>query len=90
MGARSRLPDSAAARSPSRRDTVPTALPWGTLIARPYGGTRRDLQEVVALAQKGHLDVHVSRFALTDAAQALDELERGELAGRAVLVPSQG
>jgi len=31
--------------------------------------------------------VHANRFDLTDAARALEELERGELSGRAVLVP---
>lgn len=72
---------------PFRSDPIPTQLPWGTTIARPYGGTRRDLQEVVALAQRGHVDVHVNRFGLDDAADALARLERGEIPGRAVLVP---
>ena len=63
-------------------------LPWGTTISRPYGGTRRDLQEVIALAQKGDIDVHVERFDLTDAAHALEKLEQGSIQGRAVLVPS--
>lgn len=72
---------------PFRSEAIPTFLPWGTTISRPYGGTRRDLQEVVALAQKGHIEVHVERFGLDDAAQALEKLERGEITGRAVLVP---
>jgi len=72
---------------PFRSEAVPTHLPWGTTISRPYGGTRRDLQEVVALAQKGRIKVHVERFVLTDAAQALEKLEHGDISGRAVLVP---
>lgn len=72
---------------PFRSEPIPNFLPWGTTISRPYGGTRRDLQEVVALAQKGRIEVHVERFGLDDAAQTLDKLERGEISGRGVLVP---
>jgi propanol-preferring alcohol dehydrogenase len=72
---------------PFRSEAIPTHLPWGITISRPYGGTRRDLQEVVALAQKGDIKVHVERFALTDAADALEKLEQGGVSGRAVLVP---
>jgi propanol-preferring alcohol dehydrogenase len=70
-----------------RSEPIPLALPWGTTISRPYGGTRRDLSEVVALAQKGEIAVHVERFGLDDAADALDKLEQGRIEGRAVLVP---
>jgi propanol-preferring alcohol dehydrogenase len=70
-----------------KSDPVPIQLPWGTVISRPYGGTRRDLQEVVALARSGHVRVHVNRFELDEAASALEELERGEITGRAVDVP---
>lgn len=72
---------------PFRPEAVPTDIPWGTTFSRPYGGTRRDLQEVVALAQNGHIQVHVQRFGLAQASEALDKLEKGEIAGRAVLVP---
>src|SRR5690606_39059435 len=68
-----------------RSEPIPTHLPWGTTISRPYGGTRRDLQEVVALAQNGHIKAHVERFALTDASEVLEKLEQGNIAGRAVL-----
>ena len=40
---------SQAARCPSPRRASPVGLPWGASIVRPYAGTRRDLQEVVAL-----------------------------------------
>jgi propanol-preferring alcohol dehydrogenase len=72
---------------PFRSEAIPTHLPWGSTISRPYGGTRRDLQEVVALAQKGAIKVHVERFDLGEAAHVLDELEQGAIPGRAVLVP---
>ena len=72
---------------PFKSDPIPIQLPWGTMIARPYGGTRGDLQEVVALAQTGHVNVHVNRFELAETASALEQLERGEIPGRAVVVP---
>ncbi|HEX5017148.1 MAG TPA: NAD(P)-dependent alcohol dehydrogenase [Actinomycetes bacterium] len=68
-------------------EAIPTRLPWGTTISRPYGGTRRDLQEVIALAQKGDIEVHVERFDLAEAAHALEKLEQGAIPGRAVLTP---
>ena len=72
---------------PFKSEPAPIQLPWGTVIARPYGGTRRDLQEVVALAQNGHVSVHVNQFDLGDAMQALEKLEQGHIPGRAVLIP---
>ncbi len=76
-----------AGEIPFRPEPMGTYVPWGTTITKPYGGTRRDLQEVVTLAQKGDIEAHVERFALGDASQALEKLERGEISGRAVLVP---
>ena len=68
-------------------EAAPIHLPWGATLVKPYGGTRRDLQEVVALAQKGRIDVHVERFGLDDALDVLNKLDAGEIKGRAVLVP---
>lgn len=65
----------------------PVGLPWGATVSKPYGGTRRDLHEVLALAQQGRIKVHVERHPLSDAAAVLDRLERGQIQGRAVLVP---
>jgi D-arabinose 1-dehydrogenase-like Zn-dependent alcohol dehydrogenase len=42
---------------------------------------------VVALAQNGHIEVHVQRFGLAEAGDVLEKLEQGDIAGRAVLVP---
>lgn len=72
---------------PFKSEPAPIQLPWGTEISRPYGGTRRDLQEVIGLAQNGHVSVHVNEFPLDDAMQALEKLEQGDIAGRAVLIP---
>jgi propanol-preferring alcohol dehydrogenase len=62
-------------------------LPWGVSVTRAYGGTRRDLDEVVALARAGQVHVEVEQHPLADAVEVFGRLERGEVAGRAVLVP---
>lgn len=72
---------------PFPAEAAPIHLPWGVTIVKPYGGTRRDLREVVALAQQGRIQVHVERFGLAEAAEALEKLEQGQVTGRAVLVP---
>jgi propanol-preferring alcohol dehydrogenase len=65
----------------------PMGLPWGVSVVRPFGGTRRDLLEVLALAEKGHIAAHVERFTLEEAPHVLQQLSQGEINGRAVLVP---
>ncbi|MFA5565628.1 MAG: alcohol dehydrogenase catalytic domain-containing protein [Acidimicrobiia bacterium] len=62
-------------------------VPWGVTVQKPYGGTRRDLAEVVALAAAGRIHVAATAFPLDDAAKVFAQLERGEILGRAVLVP---
>lgn len=62
-------------------------IPWGVNIERAYGGNRSDLAQVIALAQAGKILVNATRYALDDAPQAFDDLERGKVQGRAVLVP---
>ncbi len=62
-------------------------LPWGVNIERPYGGTRSEVREVIALAQRGRIGVEVVRYPLDDAVRAFDDLRHGRIRGRAVLVP---
>jgi NAD+-dependent secondary alcohol dehydrogenase Adh1 len=50
-------------------------------------GSFRDLSELMALAAAGRVTLHTQRYALTDALQALDDLDHGRVKGRAVLVP---
>ena len=50
-------------------------------------GTYTDLVELMALAQSGRVRLHVQRYALDDALQALTDLDAGRVRGRAVLVP---
>lgn len=65
----------------------PVGLPWGVSVVRPYGGTRRDLQEVLTLARRGAIKAQVEKFDLDSAAAVLEKLSKGEINGRAVLVP---
>ena len=65
----------------------PFSLPWGVSVTRAYGGTRRDLEEVIALARAGAIEVHVEHAPLDDGVAAFERLRRGEVEGRVVLVP---
>ena len=62
-------------------------LPWGVEVTKAYGGTRDDAAQVIALAQAGKLHVEVERHPLEDAVAVFARLHRGEVQGRAVLVP---
>jgi alcohol dehydrogenase, propanol-preferring len=64
-----------------------TTIPFEARLVIPFWGTRAELVEVVALARAGLISAHVERFDLADAATAYERLERGELAGRAVVIP---
>jgi propanol-preferring alcohol dehydrogenase len=50
-------------------------------------GTRQDLREVLAMAAAGKLRCHVTSRPLDQAAEALEQLRRGQVSGRIVLVP---
>ena len=50
-------------------------------------GTRQDLGEVLAMAASGKLRCQVSTKPLEYAPEALDQLRRGQVSGRIVLVP---
>ncbi|GAA0920495.1 NAD(P)-dependent alcohol dehydrogenase [Nonomuraea longicatena] len=72
---------------PFTADGSAAGLPWGATLSTPYAGTRRDLHEVVALARQGRIRVRAERHPLSEAQTVLDRLRRGEIQGRAVLVP---
>lgn len=61
--------------------------PWGVRVVRPYGATAADVFDVVSLAQAGQITADIEQHALADAPAVLDRLRRGEVRGRAVLVP---
>jgi len=77
----------AGATLPFVADGPPGGLPWGAGVVKPYGGTRADLHDVIALAQRGVIRVTTERHPLANATEVLKKLEDGKVAGRAVLVP---
>ncbi len=50
-------------------------------------GSYNDLVELMALAAQQRVQLHTSKFALTDFQDAIDNLDAGRIRGRAILVP---
>ncbi|TPW75700.1 NAD(P)-dependent alcohol dehydrogenase [Schumannella soli] len=50
-------------------------------------GSRTELMEVVELAKRGAISIHVEEFGLENATEAYDRLHAGKVRGRAVIVP---
>jgi propanol-preferring alcohol dehydrogenase len=65
------------------------AVPYEVSIQTTYWGSRPELVEVLDLAARGLLHPHITTFPLAEAADAYRQLERGELTGRAVIVPNR-
>jgi alcohol dehydrogenase, propanol-preferring len=74
---------SGAESFPCAIGTVP--LEWSA--GRPSWGTLPELHEVVALAQAGRIEIEVEQLGLEEAVDGYRRLRRGEVAGRAVVVP---
>jgi alcohol dehydrogenase, propanol-preferring len=67
--------------------SFPYELLWGERVVRSVANlTRRDGQELLALAPQVPVRTEVQTFALEQANEALDLLRRGEVRGSAVLV----
>jgi propanol-preferring alcohol dehydrogenase len=64
-----------------------TEIPVETTAVIPFWGNHQELVEVVALARAGHVRAETRVFPLADVAEAYAALERGEVRGRAVMVP---
>ena len=62
--------------------------PFETSVRSSFWGSRSELYEVVDLARTGHLHVTVETHTLDAAPVAYDRLARGEVLGRAVIVPN--
>lgn len=63
------------------------ALPYEVKLTTSFWGTLPELHEVIALARQNKIKAHVQRFALNDALHAYELMEKGQLDGRAVIVP---
>ncbi len=62
-------------------------LPRDAEIFTFQGSSRADVEDVLALADTGHLVIDTEQFPLADVAGAYAVLERGGLRGRVVVVP---
>ncbi len=62
-------------------------IPLETSAVVPYWGNHQDLVEVVALSRAGHITAETQIFPLAEVTGAYDQLNRGEVRGRAVMVP---
>lgn len=51
-------------------------------------GTYHDLVELMTLTAQGKVTLHTREYVLDDALQALDDLDRGRLLGRGILIPA--
>ncbi|MBL0215265.1 MAG: NAD(P)-dependent alcohol dehydrogenase [Myxococcales bacterium] len=65
------------------------ALPMGAQVATSYWGTLPELMELVDLAQRRKLRLEVETFPLDQAPEVYAKLRRGEIRGRAVIVPGR-
>jgi alcohol dehydrogenase, propanol-preferring len=63
------------------------ALPYGAEVATSYWGTITELMELVSLARAGKIRMDVETFSLAAAPEVYEKLRRGEIRGRAVIVP---
>jgi alcohol dehydrogenase, propanol-preferring len=64
------------------------ALPYEASLATTYWGSITELMEVLELARQGRVGAKIRRYSLDDAAQAYEDLKRGDVEGRAVIVPN--
>ena len=50
-------------------------------------GSYNDLQDLMELAAQGRVALHTTKYPLEEFQQALDDLDRGRVRGRAILIP---
>jgi alcohol dehydrogenase, propanol-preferring len=60
--------------------------PYEATVGTSYWGFRHELFEVVELARRGKLRVHIERYSIDEAPKAYEKLRDGTLTGRAVIV----
>ncbi|MDR2381375.1 MAG: NAD(P)-dependent alcohol dehydrogenase [Bifidobacteriaceae bacterium] len=62
-------------------------VPYECNVFSPYWGTRGELYDVVALARRGVIKLHVEEHPLEDGEATFQRLYAGQVMGRAVLTP---
>jgi propanol-preferring alcohol dehydrogenase len=63
------------------------AFPFEARVTIPIWGTNAELAEVAALDRAGRIRAHTQSLPLSDAPAAYDRMRRGEVRGRAVIIP---
>ncbi len=63
-------------------------VPYEASVATTYWGSMSELMEVLDLAERGLIRADVERVDLADTPAAYERLARGEVDGRAVMVPA--
>jgi alcohol dehydrogenase, propanol-preferring len=63
------------------------STPYGCAVSIPYWGSRVELMEVIAMARHGRIHAETTEFPLDQAVSVYDKLKRGQITGRAVLIP---
>lgn len=61
--------------------------PFGCSLSTPYWGSRVELMEVLDLERSGALKLHIEQYPLTEALEVYQKLAKGQIEGRAVLIP---
>jgi alcohol dehydrogenase, propanol-preferring len=92
LGARVLRPEGRLAIIGLAAGTLPVsffALPYGAEVATSYWGTVTELVEIVALARANKLRLAVETFPLARGPEVYARLRRGEIRGRAVVVPER-
>jgi propanol-preferring alcohol dehydrogenase len=64
------------------------ALPYEVNLTSTYWGTRSELIEVLALAERGLLKGHITYYPLDKAVKVYEDLAAGKIVGRAVITPN--
>jgi propanol-preferring alcohol dehydrogenase len=63
-------------------------IPWGARVMTPFYGSIGELRELIALAARGHVRAHVTRYTLDRVEDAYKAMHDGTLDGRAVICPN--
>jgi len=66
---------------------VSVVFPQEYTIVTSVIGTRSDMMETLKIAAMGKVKVKSMSFRLSNASKILERLKRGEIVGRAILVP---
>lgn len=70
-----------------RGDLSINQLPYGAKACIPFWGSRTELIEVLDMQRKGIINIQTTQYPLSDFKKVYDLMRKGQLKGRAVLIP---